>query len=35
MQKESIYRLVQSSDPDTATAAAVSAAGGGGAVRRG
>ena len=27
MQKESIYRLVQSSDPDTAAAAAVSAAG--------
>ena len=31
MQKESVYRLVQSSDPDTAAAAAVSAAGGGGA----
>jgi len=31
MQKESIYRLVQSSDPDTAAAAAVSAGGGGGA----
>ena len=30
MQKESIYRLVQSSDPDTAAAAAVSAAGGSG-----
>ena len=31
MQKESVYRLVQSSDPDTAAAAAVSATGGGGA----
>jgi len=31
MQKESVYRLVQSSDPDTATAAAVSAGGGSGA----
>ena len=30
MQKESVYRLVQSSDPDTAAAAAVSAAGGNG-----
>ena len=30
MQKESIYRLVQSGDPDTAAAAAVSAAGGSG-----
>ncbi len=30
MQKESIYRLVQSSDPDTAAAAAVSAGGSGG-----
>ncbi len=30
MQKESVYRLVQSSDPDTAAAAAVSTAGGNG-----